>query len=107
MTHETTGGFYARANGRKPRRRSRPRTDSLITSDPNVLGGSPVIAGTPIRVADVIGSMDYMIDDPARAIYVLGSITTPQFEAAMTYWRQHPLEIEAEIAEDRFKRRLN
>jgi len=74
--------------------------DNLISHDPRVHGGSPVIAGTPFRVADLVGCLRHG-ESAARMLEVLGSITTRQFEAAMTYWRSHFREIEAEIKEDR------
>jgi len=74
--------------------------ESLVSRHPRVYGGSPFIAGTRIRVADVVGSIRSVVADPARTMDVLTSITTRQFEAAMTYYRSHRFEIEAEIKQD-------
>jgi uncharacterized protein (DUF433 family) len=73
--------------------------DNLISRDPRVHGGSPVIVGTPFRVADLIGCLRPG-ESAARMLEVLGGITTRQFEAAMTYYHSHFREIEAEIKED-------
>jgi uncharacterized protein (DUF433 family) len=111
MTHETTGGPNARAGWRRiPRRRTLVKR--LISRDPNVLGGSPVIAGTPlgtieVRVADLIGALHYSREHPALALALTAALCPRQFAAAIAYWRANLQEIETEILEDRINRRLN
>lgn len=73
--------------------------DSLISSTPDVCGGSPVIAGTRVRVADIV-RYSRLHEDPPRILKALPHITTRQLEAAMAYYRAHRREIEAEIKED-------
>ena len=79
--------------------RARQSLEKLLTRNPDICGGSPVIAGTRVRVSDIV-RYSRIHQDSARALKALTSINTRQFEAAMTHYRAHRPQIEAEIKED-------
>lgn len=67
-------------------------------------GGAPIIAGTGIRVVDIVRYRDlYKDDDPvARTIEALPHISEAQINAALKFYKGHRDEIDRYMeAEDR------
>ena len=66
------------------------------------MGGSPVIAGTRVRVSDIVRYRDVLPDDPVEHIVeALPDLTADQVEAALKFYEAHRAEIDDEIkAED-------
>lgn len=67
----------------------------LITRRPDVMGGSATIAGTRIRVSDVINH-DRLRGDAGLALPFL---LPEQVDAARRFYKRHQAEIDAEITE--------
>jgi uncharacterized protein (DUF433 family) len=68
----------------------------LITSNPNVRNGRPVVAGTGITVADVAIAKVFHNQD-ADGIADWYGLSLPQVYAALSYYYEHKTEIDADI----------
>src|SRR5574341_2194932 len=66
-----------------------------IESDPNIMRGSPRIAGARVRVQDVW--LRYRDGDRAQEIAEEFEITVAQVFAALSYYYDHREEIEADM----------
>jgi uncharacterized protein (DUF433 family) len=69
---------------------------NLIVSNPNVRGGRPVIAGTEIRVTDIVTAMFFQkgtVDDIAGWY----KLSLAQVHAALAYYYEHKAEIDQDI----------
>jgi uncharacterized protein (DUF433 family) len=97
-------------SGWKPRERSRfqqsmehaathPRIDGEIERDPDICAGDPVLAGTRFPVHNVISYLELCGWDTRRFLADFPSLTAPQVEAAIRYYRVHADEIDRLIAE--------
>jgi uncharacterized protein (DUF433 family) len=73
---------------------------SHITKDPDVCGGKACIDGTRIRVVDIV-SLKRQGYDPEHMREAYPSLNLAQIHAALSYYYEHPEEIEASFAEDR------
>ncbi len=65
------------------------RAESLVSSDPQIMGGVPVFAGTRVPVETVSASLNKGID-AARILKALPSLTKEHLEAAKVYAEVHP-----------------
>lgn len=85
------------------RRKTAPRPLSdypHLSSDPAILGGTPVIEGTRISVrglAECVQSLGYTPED---LLVSYPHLTLAQIHAALTYYYDHQAEVDAEIALD-------
>ncbi|MGH9322579.1 MAG: DUF433 domain-containing protein [Vicinamibacteria bacterium] len=71
-----------------------------ISRDPEVCGGKACIDGTRIRVMDIVGLHQHGYV-PEKMLNVYSSpLTLAQVYAALTYYDDHPEEIEASFKED-------
>lgn len=70
-----------------------------IISDPNIRSGRPIIAGTSLRVQDVIARHLYHQDNPDE-LAQLFQISLAQVHAALAYYYDHAEAIEAQIRQD-------
>jgi uncharacterized protein (DUF433 family) len=73
---------------------------SHITKDLGVCGGKACIDGTRIRVMDIVSLMrqGYV---PEKMLEAYPSLNLAQIYAALSYFYEHPDEIEASLEEDR------
>ncbi|MBP8972723.1 MAG: DUF433 domain-containing protein [Anaerolineae bacterium] len=71
---------------------------NLIASDPDVRGGRPCIAGTGVRVSDVVMVMLFHTDSPGEIAAWFG-LPLAQIHAALAYYYEHKAEIDADIRE--------
>jgi uncharacterized protein (DUF433 family) len=71
-----------------------------ITKAPGVCGGKACIAGTRIRVMDIV-ALDRQGLSPSEIVDQYEEITLADVFAALTYYHDHTEEIEALFAEDR------
>ena len=72
-----------------------------ISKDPEVCGGKACIDGTRIRVMDIVGLHQHGYT-PEKMLNVYSiPLTLAQVYAALTYYYDHPEEIEASFQEDR------
>lgn len=67
-----------------------------VVSRPGVMGGSPIIATTRIRVSDVIRHQRLRGD----ALLALPFLTREQVTAALEYYSEHQGEVDQEIEEE-------
>ena len=65
------------------------RAESLISTDPRIMGGVPVFAGTRVRVETVTASLNKGIDG-ARILKAYPSLTKEHLEAAKVHAEVHP-----------------
>ena len=71
---------------------------NLISIDPNVRGGRPCIAGTGLRVTDVVMATLFHQRTPSE-IASDYEISLAQVHAALAYYYQHKLVLDADIRE--------
>lgn len=69
---------------------------NLITSNPKVRGGRPCIAGTGLRVTDVVIASTIHLHTPDQ-IAASYEITLAQVYAAMAYYYEHKAELDEDI----------
>jgi len=71
-----------------------------ITTDPDVCHGRPCIAGTRVRVMDIVAAHEQGIS-PAELqdYFATRPLTLGEIHAALAYYNDHKDEIEADFAE--------
>jgi uncharacterized protein (DUF433 family) len=71
-----------------------------ITTDPDVCHGRPCIAGTRVRVMDIVAAHEQGIS-PAelQGYFATRPLTLGEIHAALAYYNDHKDEIEADFAE--------
>ena len=70
-----------------------------IISDPAIRGGQPIIAGTGVRVVDLVASYLYR-GLTAEELAVNFALDLGQVHAALAYYYQHKTEIDRWMRED-------
>lgn len=73
---------------------------NLISSDPKVRGGRPCIAGTGIRVLDVVAVMLFHDQTPAE-IAEAYALSLAQVHAALAYYAEIDADLREQIARGR------
>lgn len=68
-----------------------------IVRRPNIMGGSPTIAGTRVRVADIVSLQQVRGKSITTIRRALPHLTTAQVKMALEYYRKHRTEIGDEI----------
>lgn len=72
-----------------------------ISSEPQVMSGRPCIAGTRVRVMDIVGARKAGVPDEELPEYFSSrTLTLSEIHAALTYYYDHQDEIDAALAED-------
>ncbi|MBI5669641.1 MAG: DUF433 domain-containing protein [Chloroflexi bacterium] len=69
---------------------------NLIVSDPDVRGGRPCIAGTGVRVTDVVMAMLFHNQTPGE-IAAGYAVSLAAVHAALAYYYEHKAEIDEDI----------
>jgi uncharacterized protein (DUF433 family) len=69
---------------------------NLITSNPKVRDGRPCIAGTGLRVTDVVNASTIHLHTPDQIAADYG-ITLAQVHAALAYYYEHKAELDEDI----------
>lgn len=69
---------------------------NLITSNPKVRNGRPCIAGTGLRVTDIMMASIYHMQTPDELAVGFG-ISLAQVHAALAYYYEHQAELDADI----------
>jgi uncharacterized protein (DUF433 family) len=67
-----------------------------IVSDPNIRGGQPIVAGTNVRVSDVIASYLYR-GLAAEELAVNFALDMGQVHAVLAYYYQHKSDMDAQM----------
>ena len=72
-----------------------------ITADPEVCHGRPCIAGTRVRVMDIVAAQERGAS-PAELqdYFATRQLTLGEIHAALAYYNDHKNEVEADFAED-------
>jgi uncharacterized protein (DUF433 family) len=70
-----------------------------IISDPKIRGGRPIIAGTTLRVSDVVAYYLYAGHTPDELAAGF-NLTLGQVHAALAYYHFHRGEVDAELRND-------
>jgi uncharacterized protein (DUF433 family) len=72
-----------------------------ISTQPEVMSGSPCIAGTRVRVMDVVAARRAGVrDDELLEYFSSRTLTRSELHAALAYYYDHQDEIDAALAED-------
>ena len=71
---------------------------NLISSNPDVRSGRPVVAGTGVCVSDVVMAMNYHQQDPDGIASWYG-LSLAQVHAALSYYYEHKADVDAEVRE--------
>ncbi|MBI5961001.1 MAG: DUF433 domain-containing protein [Chloroflexi bacterium] len=69
---------------------------NLITADPKVRGGRPCIAGTGLRVSDIVMAMLFHDQNPGE-IAAAYEVPLAGVHAALAYYYEHKTEIDEDI----------
>ena len=70
-----------------------------ITTDPQVMSGRPCIAGTRVRVMDVVGAYKAGVSDEELQDYFSSRpLMLSEIHAALAYYYDHREEVEGELA---------
>lgn len=72
---------------------------TLITRDPKLRGGRPIIAGTGVTVRRIVGWYQLGLD-PEEIVHKIPHLTLAQVYAALTYYHANRAEIDADIAQE-------
>lgn len=71
---------------------------NLITTNPNVRSGRPCIAGTGLRVTDVVIATNIHLQSPEEIATNYG-VSLAQVHAALAYYYEHQAELDTDIRE--------
>jgi len=72
-----------------------------ISTRPEVMSGSPCIAGTRVRVMDIVAARQAGVaDDELLESFSSRTLTRSELHAALAYFYDHQDEIDAALAED-------
>ena len=71
-----------------------------ITTDPDVCHGRPCIAGTRVRVMDIVAVQEQGISpEELQNYFATRRLTLAEIYAALAYYNDHKDEVEADFAE--------
>jgi uncharacterized protein (DUF433 family) len=72
-----------------------------VSTDSQVMSGRPCVAGTRVRVMDVVGAYKAGVpDDQLQDYFSSRTLTLSEIHAALAYYYDHQEEIDAAFAED-------
>ena len=71
-----------------------------VELNPKICSGSPIIAGTRIRIADIAIEYEYMNYTPDDIVNAHPHLKLEQVHAALSYYYEHQAEIDGKIRED-------
>jgi uncharacterized protein (DUF433 family) len=71
---------------------------NLISSNPNIRGGRPCIAGTRLRVTDIVIASIHHLQTPDEMAVGFG-LSLAQIHAALAYYYEHKSELDEDIHE--------
>jgi uncharacterized protein (DUF433 family) len=72
-----------------------------VSTDSQVMSGRPCIAGTRVRVMDIVGAYKAGVsDEQLREYFSSRTLTLSEIHAALAYYYDHQEEIDAAFAED-------
>ncbi len=68
-----------------------------ITTDTRISKGSPIIAGTRVRVLDIIIEYEYLGHAPDEIVNAHPHLILPQVHDALSFYYEHREELDQEI----------
>ncbi len=72
-----------------------------ISTQPQVMSGRPCVAGTRVRVMDIVAARRAGVpDDELLQYFSSRTLTRGELHAALAYYYDHQAEIDAALAED-------
>src|SRR6185295_4463457 len=72
-----------------------------VATDSRIMGGRPCIAGTRVRVMDIVGAYKSgLTDEQLREHFSTRPLTLSEIHAALAYYYDHQEEIDAAFGED-------
>jgi uncharacterized protein (DUF433 family) len=72
-----------------------------VSTDSQVMGGRPCIAGTRVRIMDIVSAYKAGVpDEELREYFSSRTLTLSEIHAALAYYYDHQAEIDAAFAED-------
>jgi uncharacterized protein (DUF433 family) len=72
-----------------------------ISMEPQVMSGRPCIAGTRVRVMDIVAARRAGVpDDELLGYFSSRTLTCGELHAALAYYYDHQAEVDAALAED-------
>jgi len=74
-----------------------------VTTDPNISRGSPIIAGTRVRVLDIIIEYEYLGHAPDEIVSAHPHLILPQVHDALSFYYEHREELDEEIRQRKEK----
>ncbi len=74
------------------------RSINLITSNPKVRSGRPCIAGTGLRVTDVVIASVFHLQSPDEIAAGYG-VSLAQVHAALAYYYEHKADLDQDVRE--------
>jgi uncharacterized protein (DUF433 family) len=71
-----------------------------VEINPKICNGSPTVAGTRIRIADIAVEYEYMNYTPDDIVNAHPHLKLEQIHDALSYYYEHQAEIDGKIKED-------
>ena len=72
-----------------------------VSTDPQVMSGRPCVAGTRVRVMDIVGAYKAGVpDEQLQEYFSSRTLSLSEIHAALAYYFDHREEIDAAWAED-------
>jgi len=68
-----------------------------ITKKPGISKGSPIIAGTRVRVLDIVIEYEYLSHSPDEIISAHPHLILPQIHDALSFYYEHREEMDQDI----------
>ncbi|HSV49193.1 MAG TPA: DUF433 domain-containing protein [Candidatus Acidoferrales bacterium] len=72
-----------------------------VAVNPKICSGSPVIAGTRVRVVDVAVEYEYLSNSPDEIINAHPHLKLEQVHDALSYYYENRAELDKKIKEDK------
>jgi uncharacterized protein (DUF433 family) len=72
-----------------------------VSIDPKICNGNPVIAGTRIRIVDVVIEYEYLNRSPDEIISAHPHLKLEQIHDALSYYYENRAEIDKKIKDDK------
>ena len=73
---------------------------NTIVSNPKIRNGRPIIAGTTLRVQDIVAAHGFRGYTPEEIVHQYPTITLAQVHAALAYYYEHQAVIDQQMDED-------
>jgi uncharacterized protein (DUF433 family) len=72
-----------------------------VAVNPKICGGSPVVAGTRVRVVDIAVEYEYLNQSPDEIINAHPHLKLEQIHDALSYYYENRVDLDKKIKEDK------